>query len=255
MKKIFLLLYFIMHISGFAQKQNFDFVVSYNLEYTIYKQKNSEQFLLFMNSKDKKSYYIPTNRYVLDSLKKSGKIAGDDPMVLMKYDTAFDEIIINNLGVLTIIENIVGNNYKYVESPQIKWKITSEKKKFAYSYLRKAEASAFGRKWIAWYNEDIPLNFGPYKFNGLPGLTYLIYDEKQEFMFKIEQFKRKPKTVEINNGSKLKTLSKSKINDIRYNTKVFGTASIIEFDSGKERDEWINKAKERYENSPRLDIN
>lgn len=254
MKKLLLVLFLILNIYTYSQKQNFDFVASYNLDYTIYKQKNKEQFLLFMNSKEKKSYYTSTNRYVLDSLKKSGRIAGDDAMGQMKYDTAFDECVINNLGSLTVVENIVGNNYKYVENPQIKWKITSEKKQVVYATLRKAEAEIFGRKWIAWFNEEIPLNFGPYKFNGLPGLIYLLYDEKQEFFFTIEQFKRKARTVEVKNASKLKPISKSKINDIRFNTKVYGTTSVIEFDTAKEREDWINKAKERYKNSPRLDL-
>ena len=61
----------------------------------------------------------------------------------------------------------------------------------------------YGRNWIAWYTTDIPIQDGPYKFNGLPGLILKINDETGSHSFQFIGIK------------KIKS-----INDIKYKTKV-----------------------------------
>ena len=39
---------------------------------------------------------------------------------------------------------------------------------------QKAETFIFGRKWTAWFSPEIPIQDGPYKFRGLPGLIVKI---------------------------------------------------------------------------------
>ena len=40
-----------------------------------------------------------------------------------------------------------------------------------------------GRQWYAWYTEDIPLDAGPWKLRGLPGLILKAYDSSRQFIF------------------------------------------------------------------------
>lgn len=40
-----------------------------------------------------------------------------------------------------------------------------------------------GRQWYAWYTEDIPLDEGPWKLRGLPGLVLKAYDSSRQFIF------------------------------------------------------------------------
>lgn len=255
MKTLLLLLFSLCNtILLFSQKSKFDYVAAYNLQYPLGKMKNSEQFLLFMNSKENSSYFVATNSYVLDSLITTGRIGANDVMGQMKYDTAINESVINKGGNLSVLENIMGKKYLYNETPKIQWKIAQEKKQLNNITTRKAEAFAFGRKWTAWYAEDLPLNFAPYKFFGLPGLVYAIYDDKNEYLFTLNQFKKKNRVVTVPDITKIKPNTKIKIDQIRYNTKVYGTMQIMEFSSPKERDEWINNAKKMYKELPRLDI-
>lgn len=40
-----------------------------------------------------------------------------------------------------------------------------------------------GRQWYAWYTEDIPLDEGPWKLRGLPGLILKAHDSSRQFIF------------------------------------------------------------------------
>lgn len=40
-----------------------------------------------------------------------------------------------------------------------------------------------GRTWYAWYAEDIPLDAGPWKLGGLPGLILRAYDAPRHYVF------------------------------------------------------------------------
>src|SRR5690606_10669622 len=89
--------------------------------------------------------------------------------------------------------------------------------------LQKATCDFGGRKWTAWFNTEIPLNEGPYKFHGLPGLIFEVSDSQNQFVFKLiksYQLKSTYSTadfLESQQGKKallvdLKTLNKMKMN-------------------------------------------
>lgn len=66
--------------------------------------------------------------------------------------------------------------------PELKWDIShKEVKKIGESNCNKATTTFRGRNFIAWYDVTIPLNYGPWKFNNLPGLILEIYDETKRF--------------------------------------------------------------------------
>lgn len=81
--------------------------------------------------------------------------------------------------------NIKFNYYSFKTNDKIDWKISTETKKVQDYTLQKATAKFGGRNWIAWFNKDIPLNEGPFKFRGLPGLIFEIKDDKQEFIYSL----------------------------------------------------------------------
>ena len=43
----------------------------------------------------------------------------------------------------------------------------------------KAVTEFAGRKWTAWFTEELPFQDGPYKFRGLPGLIVKLEDATQ----------------------------------------------------------------------------
>lgn len=67
-------------------------------------------------------------------------------------------------------------------TPVLNWKLLEETKRIDDKIiLNKAVCYFRGRNYIAWYSVDIPIKAGPWKFQGLPGLIYEIYDETKRY--------------------------------------------------------------------------
>ncbi|NHN26579.1 GLPGLI family protein [Flavobacterium jejuense] len=68
------------------------------------------------------------------------------------------------------------NMYISEKKPLIKWNFNKETKKIGVYTCHKASATFRGRDYIVWYTTEIPIPYGPWKFNGLPGLVLEAYD-------------------------------------------------------------------------------
>ncbi|WP_454046742.1 GLPGLI family protein [Chryseobacterium sp. Marseille-Q8038] len=77
------------------------------------------------------------------------------------------------------------NFYKINEKSEQHWKISDSTKTFGGYQVQKATTQFGGRNWVAWFSKDIPIPYGPYKFNGLPGLIMELYDGKKDYYFKV----------------------------------------------------------------------
>ena len=75
-------------------------------------------------------------------------------------------------------------DYLVVKSnDKIMWKLNEQMKEVQGIKLHQASTKFGGRDWTAWYNPQIPLQEGPYKFNGLPGMVYEVYDTDNIFHY------------------------------------------------------------------------
>lgn len=87
-------------------------------------------------------------------------------------------IITTDLSDLDILNEelyLLEENIPYQE-----WKIHDETREVMGYTCQKATCSFRGRDYNAWFTMDIPVNDGPYKFYGLPGLILSIEDTKSE---------------------------------------------------------------------------
>ena len=124
---------------------------------------------------------------VRDSLVQTGasndeilRVSSRLPLV-REYST-----IIKNLpekGERTIVDFAL-RLYTYTEPVEkINWEQVSGDTIICDFECKKAECTYRGRNWTAWYCTDIPINEGPWKFSGLPGLIMCAYDEDDCFSF------------------------------------------------------------------------
>ena len=105
------------------------------------------------------------------------------PMTLYNY------VIVQKQKDISYFES-VGFSLFYYKDPVINdWELINETKTISNWVCQKASVHFRGRKWIAWYSTEIPLQYGPYKFSGLPGLIVKISDENEEYDFELVESK------------------------------------------------------------------
>ena len=254
-KQLFLLLLF-CNVCFFSQKFSADYAATYDVQYPLYGKPNTEQFILFMNTKTKESLYKSTNQYVLDSIIGNREKTMSDLNAAMAYNTALPEIVFKKDNKFNVFEKVIDTKIGYEEEEKIDWKILKETKIYSGFKTRKAVANVYGRKWIAWYAEEVPLNYGPHKFCGLPGMIINMYDEKAEYLFTLSQFKKfSKKTLPLlPNFKNFKKYSKKDFFKIRTNVQMDLNNSGIVFQNGQERKEWLDAITKRLKNSPSIDI-
>ncbi|HHW81041.1 MAG TPA: GLPGLI family protein, partial [Bacteroidales bacterium] len=67
------------------------------------------------------------------------------------------------------------------------WTVIADSVKTILGYTcHKATCSYCGRNYEAWYAIDLPVNAGPWKFSGLPGLIMSVQDTKGHYTFEIK---------------------------------------------------------------------
>ncbi len=64
------------------------------------------------------------------------------------------------------------------DSLNMNWEIHNEKRTIGNYVCSKATTEFRGRNYTAWFTSKIPVDYGPRKFSGLPGLILEIYDDK-----------------------------------------------------------------------------
>lgn len=92
------------------------------------------------------------------------------------------------------------------QSPKFDWKITNEIRRIGEFTCQKATAKFKGRIWEAWFTQEIPINEGPYIFNGLPGLIISVYDTKDNYHFDLIGLKKNFDDIYIENNNSQKTI-------------------------------------------------
>lgn len=103
----------------------------------------------------------------------------------------------------TYIDRISMKYFGYEDDLKLDWKILSEKEKIGEYNTQKATTEYGGRKWTAWFSADIPLQDGPYKFYGLPGLIVKIEDSNKNYSWELKGNKKVENYSEVTEGEKM----------------------------------------------------
>lgn len=86
--------------------------------------------------------------------------------------------------------------YSVKTDDKINWKLSPETKKVENYTLQKAVADFGGRSWTAWFTTEIPFQEGPYKFRGLSGLIFEVFDYENIFHYTLMRSQKLPKTYD-----------------------------------------------------------
>ncbi len=109
------------------------------------------------------------------------------PVISEKYPNKNDlQIVVGTpeRGKYTYYKRVLNSGLKYEEDlPQIEWQLTDSMKTICEYNCQQAIGYVYGRTWTVWYSIELPLSYGPYVFNGLPGLIMAAKDSDDLFDF------------------------------------------------------------------------
>jgi GLPGLI family protein len=242
---LFFLLFNIFKI--ISQSLKSEYISFYNMEYIRNdKTKSDEEFVMLIDKKNNKSVFLSSTIYVMDSIRKN------DPNYMM-FGSEFPEIVITENKKFNVFEDVIDAKLGYEEENKLKWKILEDTKKIGKYNAQLASCKAYGRTWFAWFTSDISLNFGPYKFNGLPGFIVSLYDSEKRFNFTLKQFKKKEKQYKLPLKKEYKFVEKNKYYKNRFKILTADKTYII-FKDAKERKKFRETSFKMHRATPKIDI-
>lgn len=163
------------------------------------KEKKQDEKILDIGNKLSKFYSLWETRTeeVKDSVLSRGGSFQDVMNALgrLPYPRSYDYYIIYknypHKGRLTCTDKVF-KDFMYEEALEIpEWEVMPEDTLMAGYNCQKARTRFRGRTWEVWFTSQIPVNDGPWKLCGLPGLILYAKDIKDDFLFEC---------IEIKNG-------------------------------------------------------
>src|SRR5690606_31555374 len=91
---------------------------------------------------------------------------------------------------IEMIKDIHKKKFLVTDELNYTWKITTETKKIKDYTCYKATTTFRGNNFEVWFTPDIPINAGPWKWYGLPGLILEATDKDQSVVFKLEKIEK-----------------------------------------------------------------
>lgn len=182
-------LLFILSAALFSA-QNYRFVYEYKMKSDM----DSDSLItdyMSLDTDGKRSYFYNTAKYEKDSAYAAEK----DFAKLFKrrnYNRNLNYLIEKDYSKKTLSFYDQFKSVKLVttDSEIPRWKIEKEFVKINNIQCQKAVTDYKGRTWEAYFSKDYPVNDGPYKFSGLPGLVVSIKDSEGQHMFNLIQIKK-----------------------------------------------------------------
>lgn len=199
--------------------------------------------VLIMSAQNKRFIYQYT--YIPDSTHKSNVVKdlmyldrmGDKSIFYSRYKFTEDstsiaeskkgKFYIPNADIMYRIEKKDGKVFlktidyglgkiKVEDDRKMNWKVLPEKQKIGEYIAQKATTKFGGRKWTAWFSSDIPIQDGPYKFHGLPGLIVKMEDATKSHFYELVGINNISETIypELTTRSNELVLTREKFIDL-----------------------------------------
>src|SRR5690606_30739611 len=212
-KKILVVCTFFVNLLCYSQQQ---------FNYNFYIDDTVREGALFYNAKENTAIYldkISSTKRVID--KDEYNDDNNTEIIVSYFSERSDLYFLKNNNEVLFTYNLLKNNYLVEDKlPKIEWELSSEKREIENLICYKATTTFRGRNWTAWYSPDIPINYGPWKFYGLPGLIIELKEDTNRFAFALTDYVLKSKdttpTVKLPNSRKVTMKKMAEITDEAY---------------------------------------
>lgn len=167
-------------------------------------------------------FYSPTKRAYDEGLLKLVKPGDVAKSNVSKSNVSRGNITMNFFrnypkGKTTYIDKVLSEKFR-IEEPmeQPKWEIVADSTKKILNYdCQMARTTFKGRQWTAWFAADIPLDNGPWKLCGLPGLILRASDAQQQYIFDCVGMKQTDGTADLLYNLKFDEYTKSTMKEFK----------------------------------------
>src|SRR5690554_1857028 len=190
--------------------------------YNFYIDDTVREGALFYNAKENTAIYldkISSTKRVID--KDEYNDDNNTEIIVSDFSERSDLYFLKNNNEVLFTYNLLRINYLVEDKlPKIEWKLSSEKREIENLICYKATTTFRGRNWTAWYSPDIPINYGPWKFYGLPGLIIELKEDTNRFALILTDYVLNTKdttpTVKLPNSRKVTMKKMAEITDEAY---------------------------------------
>ena len=142
-----------------------DYIIEYSHKINFETNLTEATYKLETN-KDESIYHLIKNEY--KQLNGNDVISANEGVIPFLYKNFTTKKTIYNQPIINKIF------YINEDIPLQIWKLEDDIKEIKSLTCKKATSTFRGRKYVAWYTEDINILGGPWKFDGLPGLILAI---------------------------------------------------------------------------------
>jgi GLPGLI family protein len=213
-----LLITFLSFFSLHFTAQNQRFLYEYKFVKDSTEKSKSETELMVLDATKTGSKFYSLKKSIADSihqdrLKKNARDFSGLDYGLVHYvvEKTYPDFQIEFFNVFEM------DKYKVTEKRKLAWKILPDREKIGELNTQKASVNFAGRIWTAWFATDVPIQDGPYKFHGLPGLIVKLEDKTQSHSFVLKQIKKLPVDYQWESDNKIKSFNATiSLDEIKY---------------------------------------
>lgn len=221
--KYILLLFSVIWLNG----QDKQFIYEYRFIADSTQQENVSSEIMVLNIGKDQSEYFSRNAFVSDSTLLADSERGIFSMPPNKR-MIFDRVIkYPHSNKINYITKVGTKTYNVSQEVSHQWKLVPEFTQILGYKAQKATTEYGGRKWMAWFCQEIPFQDGPYKFKGLPGLIVKLEDHTKSHGFELKGIRNiyekfsfpqlDDGTIPTNNNQYIKIYRDHRINPVQVN--------------------------------------
>lgn len=268
--KALLFLFSMLSLGISAQNQRY--IYEYKLIKDSTNKEDVRSEMMYLDTSKEGSRYYSYTAFHSDSLmradlEKQLKATGQIQMKSdMKKEAVRYSVSKDYPDYRTYLHNRIGtDNYKVLEERKQNWKISPEKEKIGNWQAQKATLDFAGRQWTAWFTTEIPVQDGPYKFAGLPGLIVKIEDKTGSHILELRGIRKIDELGETNafkakneisiNTKQYEKVMKEYQNDPTKGLKQLTMGNVVMKPAEGSDTKWIREREEKIKQDLKKDNN
>ncbi|WP_083862135.1 GLPGLI family protein [Flavobacterium sp. B17] len=191
LRKTIFIVTLLISLLSFSQKYNFTYLYTFKPDSLHLDKTETELMGLFIDKNG--STYFSLTKVKRDSAiaqnMNSGGVSSNMPVSLNTFPQGkVRGIIQKDWRSNEVISYLPVNTdrFKIIQHITLNWQIGTETAMIQGKKCQLATVEYKGRKYNAWFTNEIPISDGPYKFGGLPGLIVKIEDTKKQHIWELK---------------------------------------------------------------------